>query len=158
MTAYQPALPTLCPAAAAAEHLAQGGEAARGAVFTRPEVAAFILDLVGWMADRPLHTMRLLEPAFGRGDFLLPALDRLLAACARDGVAVGPDTLGAVLRGVELHRTSHAQTSARVADRLVQAGATEADADALTRLWLVQGDFLLSEPPHRYTHVVGNPP
>ena len=29
--------------------------AAQGAIFTRPEVVAFILDLVGYMVDRPLH-------------------------------------------------------------------------------------------------------
>ena len=52
----------------------------RGAVFTRPEVVAFILDLAGYTVDRPLHRQRLLEPSFGGGDFLLPVVKRLLAA------------------------------------------------------------------------------
>lgn len=66
---------------AALDALATVHEAGRGAVFTRPEVAAAILDLSGYTADRPLHRLRLLEPAFGEGDFLLPALDRLLEEC-----------------------------------------------------------------------------
>ncbi len=65
---------------AARDALATVDEAGRGAVFTRPEVAAAILDLSGYTADRPLHRLRLLEPAFGEGDFLRPALDRLLEA------------------------------------------------------------------------------
>ncbi len=50
----------------------------RGAIFTRHEVVAFILDLVGYTSDRPLTELRLLEPAFGQGDFLFLALDQLL--------------------------------------------------------------------------------
>lgn len=50
----------------------------RGAVFTRPEVVAAILDLSGYTADRPLHLLRLLEPSFGDGDFLFPACRRPL--------------------------------------------------------------------------------
>jgi hypothetical protein len=58
----------------------QGGVEARGVVFTRREVVDFILDLAGYTPDKPLHEMRLLEPSFGGGDFLLPAVERLLAA------------------------------------------------------------------------------
>lgn len=51
-------------------------------VFTWREVVAFVLDLAGYTTDRPLHHRRLLEPAFGDGDFLLPAVERLLTAYA----------------------------------------------------------------------------
>jgi hypothetical protein len=68
---------------AALDALAAMDEVQRGAVFTRREVVQAILDLVGYVADRPLHRMRLLEPSFGEGDFLLPAIDRLLEAHAR---------------------------------------------------------------------------
>ena len=77
---HQASLPGLCPVAAAVESLAgAGGIEARGAVFTRREVVDFILDLTGYTIDQPLHRRRLLEPSFGNGDFLLPAIDRLLA-------------------------------------------------------------------------------
>ncbi len=70
--------------AAALETLAsQGGVEARGAVFTRPEVVDFILDLVGYTEDQPIHRKRLLEPSFGSGDFLLPIVGRLLKAWRR---------------------------------------------------------------------------
>ena len=54
---------------AAIESLADsGGKDERGAIFTRQTVVGFILDLAGYTADRPLHTMRILEPSFGGGD------------------------------------------------------------------------------------------
>ena len=58
---------------AALESLAADSEVERGAVFTRPEVAAAILDLCGYTADRALHRLRLLEPSFGGGE-IAPAL------------------------------------------------------------------------------------
>ncbi|MCE1750369.1 hypothetical protein LWT55_22985, partial [Enterobacter hormaechei] len=71
----------VCPVTAATEALAtEGGLEARGAIFTRFEVVDFILDLVGYTEDQPLHEKRLLEPSFGGGDFLLPIIERLLSA------------------------------------------------------------------------------
>lgn len=58
---------------AALESLAADSEIERGAVFTRPEVAAAILDLCGYTTDRALHRLRLLQPLFSGGDFLLRA-------------------------------------------------------------------------------------
>ena len=67
--------------AAAIEKLSMAaGTESRGAIFTRAEVVDFILDLAGYTQDKPLHQMRLLEPSFGSGDFLIPIVRRLLAA------------------------------------------------------------------------------
>src|ERR1035438_209245 len=71
------------PLTAAVAALADAGSEARGAVFTRREVVDLILDLVGYTANQPLHLARILEPATGRGDFLLPTIDRLFGAYER---------------------------------------------------------------------------
>lgn len=135
-------------------------EVERGAVFTRPEVAVAILDLAGYTADRPLHRMRLLEPSFGEGDFLLPALDRLLAAYVREGGAMARARreLAGTIRAVELHRDSLERTARRVEARLVRAGVPEEDARALAGEWLIGDDFLLCALPGDFDVVVGNPP
>src|SRR3546814_1202226 len=65
----------------------------RGAIFTRREVVDFILDLVGYTSERPLQEQALLEPSFGDGDFLLVAIDRLLAAWRKQA----PDAPAGVL-------------------------------------------------------------
>ena len=106
--------------AAALRQLSTGSVDDRGAIFTRPEVVEFILDLVGYTPEQPLHRRRLLEPAFGHGDFLLPAIDRLLRAWRADR-RPRPERLSLLessLRGVELHVASFVETRGRVEARL----------------------------------------
>lgn len=156
--ALQPAFPGLCPLTEAVEKLASdGGIEERGAIYTKREVVEFILDLTGYTAAAPLAEYRLLEPSFGDGDFLLPAIDRLLAAAARDGkLAFQP--LAHAIRAVELHRTTYEGTRALVAERLRKGGLSCEDAARLCNAWLSQGDFLLADFEPAFTHVLGNPP
>ena len=60
-------------------------EKARGAIFTRPAVVDFMLDLIGYTVDQPLHTLRLLEPSFGGSRFILHAVDRLIESWRTSG-------------------------------------------------------------------------
>ena len=146
--------------AKAVRQLAENDETERGAVFTRSEVVTAILDLTGYTPDRPLHQLRLLEPSFGDGDFLLPAIERLLQAYQRDGgsPASAVDDLESALRGVELHRASFERTAARVRDRLLAFGLNTGDATTLTRTWLICDDFLLTYLEGSFDVVAGNPP
>lgn len=157
---YAPGLPGFCPVSEAVEAMANAGVEVRGAVFTRREVVEFILDLVGYTADQPLHERRLLEPAVGHGDFLLPAVDRLLAAYQR-AAPVGGDLvrdLAGCIRAVELHHASYAAARAALEAALIGHGLSADQAQTLTGCWLLQGDFLLLLLESGFTHVVGNPP
>lgn len=144
----------------ALDALAGEPETERGAVFTRPEVATAILDLVGYTTDRSLHRMRLLEPSFGRGDFLLQAVDRLLDTWRREGCDCDSamESLGDAVRAVELHRESVDEVGASLRLRLLAAGIRRDTADALCARWLVRDDFLLAYLPGEFDVVVGNPP
>jgi Eco57I restriction-modification methylase len=153
----QPFFPTFCPISFAVEQMADAGIEARGAIFTRLEVVDFILDLTGYTADRPLHTMRLLEPSAGHGDFLIPALDRLLVAWQLAG-APAPETLSNAIRAIELHHASLASARLKVIARLHQAGISDSISEALANAWLIQGDFLLTSIDGTFDVVAGNPP
>lgn len=145
---------------AAISRMAGHDETDRGAVFTRPEVVNAILDLAGYRPDRPLHQMRLLEPSFGAGDFLLCAADRLWSAFTRCGGT--PGTAGEVLRNaitaVELHEPTFDQTAMRLTKQLVAQGLCAHDAGALCASWLIRDDFLLTPLDRSFDFVVGNPP
>jgi hypothetical protein len=156
----QVSLPGLCPITAAVEELANaGGVEVRGAIFTRREVVDFMLDLCGYTADQRLHDRRLLEPSFGDGDFLLPALDRLLASWKATGDTGNPlQALGDSVRAVELHRDTFIRTHAAVIARLVGEGIPARTAEALADRWLLCGDFLLVDLPGSFDLVIGNPP
>ena len=159
-TLLQPSLLDQCPVAAAVEQLASaGGIEERGAVNTKREVADFILDLCGYTANQPLYALRLLEPSFGQGDFLIPAVKRLLQAWQSAGAPGDPlVTLGPCIRAVELHRHTHEQTFAAVAQLLTDSGLPASAALALADHWLMCGDFLLADLPDNFDVVVGNPP
>lgn len=145
---------------AAVEALAkQEGAETRGAIFTRPEVVDFILDLAGYTVDQPLHQKRLLEPSFGGGDFLLPVIDRLLTAwrVSKSSGSVVED-LGDAIRAVELHHETFAVTRQAVLNRLEKEGIDPLSAIALADRWLLQGDFLIEPFAGHFDFVVGNPP
>lgn len=133
---------------------------ARGAIFTRIEVVDFILDLVGYVVSEPLHHSRILEPSFGEGDFLLPILERLLAAWREHGgnASCAGAELGDAIRGVELHRETFGSTRKTVVNRLIKEGISASVASALADQWLIQGDFLLERQNVCFDFVVGNPP
>jgi hypothetical protein len=156
----QLSLPGFCPVVSALERLSQAGMEQRGAVFTRPEVVGFMLDLVGYTAAAPLHHMRLLEPSFGHGDFLLPAVQRLLTAYRQHFPALTTDgtELHACIRAVELHAASFDATRHALCSLLHDYGISPQGAEDLAAHWLRHGDFLLADFPHPFTHVIGNPP
>ena len=156
--ALQLAFPGICPVTEAVEKLAtQGSIEERGAIYTKREVVEFILNLVGFKSNAPLLKFRLLEPSFGHGDFLLPAIDRLLAVAAQEN-ALSVDQLSQSIRAVELHRPTFKSTKKLVIAKLRQFGMSFEDANLITENWLLQGDFLLSEFQNDFTHIVGNPP
>lgn len=149
-----------CPIMMATEALAtQGGHEAHGAIFTRAEVVEFILDLAGYTEDKPLYEMRLLEPSFGSGNFLLPIIGRLLAAwrmVRKAGSAL--DDLGDAILAFELHRETFHSTHTAVVTLLEQEGIDAGVATELANRWLSQGDFLQAPLDDQFDFVVGNPP
>lgn len=151
-------LPGLSPVASAVEELAQAFTDDRGAIFTRKEVVNFILDLVGYVPGKKLQDARLLEPSFGHGDFLIPAIERLLDSVQKQKIKPNAKLLINSIRGVELHAHSFDKTKAKVSDLLLEKGISAKDCDEIIKAWFVQGDFLLTSFGSSFTHVVGNPP
>ncbi|WP_411879420.1 Eco57I restriction-modification methylase domain-containing protein [Polaromonas sp. YR568] len=156
----QPALPGFCALSDAVNELAHSsGIEERGAIFTRKEVVDFVLDLVDYVPSRALQNRSLLEPSFGGGDFLLPAIDRLLDSWQRAQRNGTPSpSLDNCIRAVELHKPTFDRTRSAVLARLCQEGLDPGEAERLASLWLVQGDFLLARLPTEFDFVIGNPP
>lgn len=154
----QASLLDLCPVTAAVNAVSNSGIEERGAIFTRREVVDFLLDLAGYTVNKPLHKLRLLEPSFGGGDFLLAAIDRLLTAWSQAGRPSPLSALSNSIRAVELHRVTYTGTRGRVIAALTAAGIEAGDAEALSAQWLLYGDFLLVPLEGSFDVVIGNPP
>jgi len=132
----------------------------RGAVYTRLEVVDSILDLVGYSAERSLSEMRILEPSFGSGSFLVSIIERLIQSYKnkkKDLSKVEIDLENSV-RAVELHEETFQKTRNNIIALLEAQGLTKNQSVSLVNSWLICGDFLLKEFKEDFTHVVGNPP
>lgn len=135
--------------------MAKGNDSERGAIFTRREIVEFMLDLAGYTTDQPLADFRVLEPAFGGGDFLIPITERLLATYCGDNPR---KTLTPSIRAVEIHHDSAQATRTKLADILKSHGISRSDAQHILDVWIIEGDFLLTELDGCFTHTIGNPP
>jgi hypothetical protein len=148
-----------CPLADAVFELSGSAGSSRGAIFTRENVVNFMLDLVGYTPDYDLFACSLLEPSFGNGDFLVPAIERLLKSRARalaSGHRVG--SMNECIRGVELHGKTFELTRGRVVGLLERHEFTYRQAEEVADAWLIHGDFLLADLTKGFDFVVGNPP
>ena len=153
----QLSLDGMCEVTAALDVLASSGRESRGAVFTKREVVDFMLDLAQYTNARTLTSLRLLEPSFGNGDFLLPAIQRLLQSW-RDQGQPNVGEIEDCIRGVELHHETFNTTRRKVLAALKEAGISEGDSLHLAECWLSQGDYLLIPIDGAFDIVVGNPP
>ena len=125
----------------------------RGAIHTRPEVAEFVLDAVGWLESKPLESFRLLEPSAGEGDFLLPAVERLLSRASPDDLAIED-----CIRAVEVNHAALQICRDRI-ERLLLDHSWSRDAiETLLEKWLLHDDFLSVPLDSTFSHIVGNPP
>lgn len=130
--------------------------ATHGVVLTKPHIVSLILDLSSYTADADLTTKRLLEPACGHGAFLLPAVERLLVAAARDGRSIS--SLGDSIVAFDVDREHVLRTREALLDLLRVRGVSRAIATKLVQRWVREGDFLLAPVEGQFDSVVGNPP
>ncbi|HEY0461269.1 MAG TPA: Eco57I restriction-modification methylase domain-containing protein, partial [Pyrinomonadaceae bacterium] len=132
----------------------------RGAIYTRPEVVNLILDLAGYTVDRSLHKMRILEPSFGEGSFVVSIIERLLQSykSEKKDLSKAEVDLEKAVRAVELHPETFQNSRNKIVNFLEAQGLTENQSMTLVNSWLICGDFLLEEFENDFTHVVGNPP
>jgi hypothetical protein len=137
---------------------AERGVEERGAIFTKKEIVEFILDLVGYTTERPLYTLRTLEPSFGQGAFLLPIVERLLKTFTVSTDIRKFERLHKAIFAVELHRSTFEETRSKLAAKLKDAGLHPEQVESVLSSWLKNADFLLEPLTPNFDFVIGNPP
>lgn len=126
-------------------------------VFTRPVVVEAMLDAIGWRADAPLESARLLEPACGDGAFVVSAAQRLVARLRSEHL-LDERHLADRIVAFEFDPATARAAHVRVADVLESGGLDPAASRHVAARWVRTADFLLEPPQGTFTHVVGNPP
>jgi hypothetical protein len=127
-----------------------------GEVFTRRWIVDLILDLVGYVEERDLASMTLVEPSCGTGAFLVPIVERLIASARIHGHDL--DRLAPALRAFDLLAANSDRARKVVASCLTGAGMSHEAAESMSDLWISTEDFLLRDHDSKADFVVGNPP
>ncbi len=132
-----------------------------GAVFTKPEIVALILDLAGYKPDAArLSQKRILEPSCGDGAFLGAVIERMLSSEREHSPAIDWESTNLVnaIRACDLNSSFVRLARQSVRKTLEDAGCPSTRAESLACQWIVHADFLLSNWAERFDFVVGNPP
>ncbi|MFN3008279.1 Eco57I restriction-modification methylase domain-containing protein [Mycolicibacterium wolinskyi] len=128
-----------------------------GVVYTQPWVVEMILDLAGYTTDQDLAANTIVEPAVGRGAFIVPIITRLIQSCARRRIKL-IDAIDAIM-GYDVDLEAVSETRQRTVEVLTCAGVSTLEANTLASTWIRHDDFLLTDPrPAAAKWVVGNPP
>jgi adenine-specific DNA-methyltransferase len=130
----------------------------RCGIYTKHDVVCRVLDAVDWRIGVDLSHAKLLEPSAGDGAFIVEAARRLIAEFRRRGTALTMRRLVGRIKAFELHPSEVLSARARVFKALCDQGVPRPTAKSCSDAWIVHGDFLLTNLPSRFTHVVGNPP
>lgn len=128
-----------------------------GAVYTKPWVVRFVLDVAGYTADEDLVNGVAVEPACGEGAFLVEMVRRLCESARTRGL-LDAGRLRDCVRAYDVDAVSVERSRRAVCEVLEDEGLPVASAHELARLWVRQGDFLLLDDVPRASWVVGNPP
>ncbi len=129
-----------------------------GVVYTKGWVVELLLDLTGYVADKPLNQNLLVEPSAGDGSFLLGAVARLIASCRLHETPL-IEARSAIL-AYEINPFSAERARRSVAALLAAAGARAGDVEVLVDSWIRTGDYLLEtrSMQGKADFVIGNPP
>ena len=132
-----------------------------GAIFTKPEIVALILDLAGYTpTSRRLAEYRLLEPSCGDGAFLSEIVRRLIESerIHRGAVDWSDRQLDTAVTACDLNLGFVLLARSQTCEQLQAEGCEAARAAELAEGWIQHTDFLLTSWTNLYDFVVGNPP
>ena len=126
-----------------------------GAVFTRPEVVAYMMREVMHAGKfRKWASQRILEPSCGDGAFVLPIVDALILEAPN----WDDEALDSFLLAFDVAEKSISRVRSAVAERLGEAGCPKCVVQRLLTRWFRCEDFLLHDFDKKFDVVIGNPP
>lgn len=128
-----------------------------GVVYTKPWMVELMLDLAGYLPEKPLAEMVALEPSAGDGAFLRGMVRRLVESCRLHGSPLEQAT--AALQAFEIDPHAAEKAVEVVRETLLSLEVSPRMSESLARCWIKVDDFLeasLCFPIADF--VIGNPP
>jgi len=126
-----------------------------GEVFTKRVVVDYMLHEVAYFAhSQSFLGKRILEPSCGKGAFVLPLVETVIA----DVKDWNDIRLDALLIACDISEANVEYTRTLLIKMLTGSGCPAERASSLAQQWLVCDDFLLHEFHWTFDVIIGNPP
>lgn len=128
-----------------------GGQ--HGDVFTSPVVVDFILDSVGYTANRDLSRVRILEPSCGDGEFVVEIVRRLITSAAKFGFNVNEAFMRNVRAfDIDSEKISHCRQ--RIIELGINLSCDNIQAADFLKAEIEEADIVVGNPPYiRYENI-----
>ena len=123
-----------------------------GEVFTNRNVIEFLLDEVGYISNKDLRSVRILEPSSGTGAFAKEIIKRLYISSTIHKFSFS-EALNSNVRLVELDKDGFFKLKKSIG-LFIESLTEDTDVSNI----FINGDFLLSEFKTKFDCIVGNPP
>ena len=128
------------------EHHLTSKNVKKGEIYTKAEVVHFMLDLMSYHSSKDLCQFSLLEPSFGKGDFLKVAVARLIKSFFKYHTGKNPFFhLADCIRAVELSKNSYQETYKTLFELMYSYGIESVNVKSILECWLLKSDFLLTD-------------
>lgn len=134
-----------------------------GVIYTKPEIAELILDIIGYTPDKKLWEFSLLDPSYGEGVFLEVAVQRLLLSLENHSVDINNTNtlkhLSQSIKGFEINDRRYTIGKINVTSILEHTLSTKY-IESIISHWFIKDDYLLYQKQdlQRFDFIVGNPP
>lgn len=128
-----------------------GGQ--HGDVFTSPAVVGFMLDRVGYTADRDLSHVGILEPSCGDGEFVVEIARRLLMSSERFGFDA-TDAFNRNVRAYDIDAAKVEKCRQRIVSMAIVPTSQSVKAEDFLRAPIEKTDIVVGNPPYvRYENI-----
>lgn len=130
---------------------------APGVVYTKPWLVDLVLDVAGYVPEKPLGEMVALEPSAGDGAFLSAMICRLVESWQLHGTSL--EKVASAIQAFEISSEAAAKAVHVAGETLISKGVSPTIAWDLAAGWIQNDDFLeasLCFPVADF--VIGNPP
>lgn len=128
-----------------------GGQ--HGDVFTAPLVVCFMLDKVGYTADKDLSNMRILEPSCGEGEFVVEIVRRLLLSAEKYGFKA-TESFHRNVRAYDIDAEKVERCRARIELMGISEPERSIQVADFLQTWMEKTDIVVGNPPYiRYENI-----
>lgn len=128
-----------------------------GSIYTKKEIVEYILDCAGYISNKDLKKIRVLEPSAGEGIFAMEIIERFFESI-QDEKNLDYKNLYNLFAFYEIESKKISILKKNIMKTLQKIGIDKDISKKMVEHWVVNEDFLLANFSRGFDFIVGNPP